>query len=147
MYLLVSVQIQLAAGVSPHRVCVSGAQTALWRAPGGRCKSAEGSPCDVLVSVCVVCRLERFARYLGRREGKDGGETWKQKALLIGSLSSSVHRGGGGETRLFPPLPEGVIVLIILANQNTANEKTLMIYACAVSPFCRLNCWLGKRKS
>lgn len=48
----------------------------------------------MLVSVCAVCRLERFARYLGRREGKDGGETRKQKALLIGSLSSSLHRDG-----------------------------------------------------
>lgn len=77
----------------------------------------------MLVSVCVVCRLQRFARYLGRREGKDGGETWKQKALLIGSLSSSLHRDGGGESRLFPPLREGVTVLVISANQNTANGK------------------------
>lgn len=29
MYVFVCVQIQLAVGVSPHRVCVSGAQTAL----------------------------------------------------------------------------------------------------------------------
>lgn len=71
--LCVFVHIQLGAGVSPHRVCVSGAQPALWRGPWGRCDSAEGSPCDVLVSVCVVCRLERFARYLGRREGGGRG--------------------------------------------------------------------------
>jgi len=69
----VCVYIRLGAGVSPHRVCVSGAQPPLWRGPWGRCDSAEGSPCDVLVSACVVCRLERFARYLDRREGGEGG--------------------------------------------------------------------------
>lgn len=78
----------------------------------------------MLVSACVVCRLQRFARYLGRREGgRGGGETGKQKALLIGSLSSSLHRDGGGESRLFPPLRDGVTVLVISANQNTANGK------------------------
>ncbi len=69
----VFVHINFGAGVSPHRVCVSGAQPPLWRGPWGRCDSAEGSPCDVLVSACVVCRLERFARYLGRREGGGRG--------------------------------------------------------------------------
>lgn len=67
--LCVSVHRELGVGVSPHRVCVSGTQPTRWRGPWGRCDSAEGSPCDVLMSVCVVCRLERFARYLGRREG------------------------------------------------------------------------------
>ena len=73
VFVCVLVNIQLGVGVSPHRVCVSGAQPPLWRGPWGRCDSAEGSPCDVLVSACVVCRLERFARYLGRREGGGRG--------------------------------------------------------------------------
>lgn len=87
--------IQLGVGVSPHRVCVSEAQPALWRGPWGRCDSAEGSPCDVLVSACVVCRLERFARYLGRREGEDEGEGGKQEAALVSSLSSLANGDGG----------------------------------------------------
>lgn len=69
----VFVHIQLGAGEFPHRLYVSGAQPPLWRGPWGLCDSVGGSPCGVLMSACVVCRLERFAKYLGRREGKDGG--------------------------------------------------------------------------
>lgn len=112
--------VQLGAGVSPHRVCVSGAQPTHWRGPWGRCDSAEGSPCDVLMSACVVCRLERFARYLGRREGEGGGEGGRQEAALVSSLSSLANGDGGktGKARPFPPLPMGVIIHIILANQK-----------------------------
>ena len=92
----VFVHIQLRAGVSPHRVCVSGAQPPLWRGPWGLCDSVVGSPCDVLMSTCVVCRLERFARYLGRREGEDGDEGGRQEAALVSSLSSLANGDGGG---------------------------------------------------
>lgn len=82
--------------MSPHRVCMSGAQTPLWRGPWGRCDSAEDSPCDVLVSACVVCRLVRFARYLGRRNRGEGG---RQEASLVSSLSSLTDEMGGAPLR------------------------------------------------
>lgn len=115
---------QLRVGVSPHRVCMSGAQPPLWRGPWGRCDSAEGSPCDVLVSTCVVCRLERFARYLGRRKGGGRGEGGRHEAALVSSLSSLANGAGGDKAHPFPPLPIGAIIHIILANQKTSNKVT-----------------------
>lgn len=46
------------------------------------------------MGVCVVCRLVRFARYLGRREGKGRGEGGRQEAALVSSLSLANETGG-----------------------------------------------------
>lgn len=65
-----------------------------------------------------MCRLERFARYLGRREGEGGGEGRRQEAALVSSLSSVANEmGGGGIGPPFPLLPIGAIYII------TANQK------------------------
>ena len=108
---------------SPHRVCMSGAQATLWRGPWGRCGSAEGSPCGVLMSACVVCRLERFARYLGRREGGGQGlETGSSAGQLCPHWLTRV-----GENRKCPPpfptfLPMGVIFHTIFSQSEKSES-------------------------
>lgn len=145
------VHIQLGAGVSPHRVCVSRAQPPLWRGPWDRCDSAEGSPCDVLVSACVVCRLERFARYLGRREGgRTGGGGWRQEAALVSSLSSLANwrwrgRGGGHP---FLPLPMGAIIHYHLSQSEKHEIKLhhrwmLTAYGYPTTPSFQFKDWTG----
>lgn len=61
-----------------------------------------------------MCRLERFARYLGRREeeGEEDGdedEDGRQEAAQVSSLSSVANRTGE-KARPVPPLTAGAIV-------------------------------------
>lgn len=78
------------------------------------------------MSACVVCRLERFARYLGRRKEGGGEEdgvrmrVGKQEAAKVSSLSSVAQRTGE-EARPFPTSDSGSqrSSFVTLANQKT----------------------------
>lgn len=98
------------------------------------------------MSACVVCRLERFNRYLGRREGEDGGEGGRQEAALVSSLSSLANGDGGGRPTPFPPLPIGAIIHIILANQKTSklhHRWMLELMGIQQAPSFQFKDWVG----